>query len=466
MKRALVWMRRDLRIQDHTALIEASRSCDEVLLAFIFDKNIIDQLPKDDKRLTFIIESINEIQAELSEKYDSKILIRYGDPINEIPSLIKKYKVTELHYNRDYESYAISRDKKIEKVCSQVSVHSHRDHVTFEPHEVMKGDGTPYKVYTPYKNAWLDRFYTQLERVKVQKANFSKLAKVDEKEKSLYQLIGKEKQELIIIPGRSGALAKLKEFKKNISHYHETRDLLTSTATSGLSPYLRHGVLSIREVLSISLHGNSVLHQTFLNELVWREFYQMILNNFSHVEKRPFKENYEVIKWDKDKKLLDAWKNGQTGYPIVDAAMRCLNETGLMPNRLRMVTASFLCKNLFLDWREGEKYFALKLLDFDLGANNGGWQWSSSTGCDSQPYFRIFNPYAQSSKFDPNGDFIKKWCPELKELNKKEVHAPQDVAPLTLIEKGITLGTDYPYPIIDYKKSREQTLEKFKKALK
>ena len=176
--------------------------------------------------------------------------------------------------------------------------------MTFEPHEVMKGDGTPYKVYTPYKNAWLDRFYTQLERTKVQKVNFSKLVAVNEKKKDLYKLIHKKKQDLVINPGRSGALAKLKEFKKNISHYHETRDLLTPTATSGLSPYLRHGVLSIREVLSISLHGNSVLHQTFLNELVWREFYQMILNNFSHVEKRPFKENYEVINWDKNKSYL------------------------------------------------------------------------------------------------------------------------------------------------------------------
>ena len=466
MKKSLVWIRRDIRLNDHTALSAAVAESDEVSLVFIFDEKILQKLPVNDRRITFIHEALRELNKELL-KYNSEINILFGDPVEEIPKLAKKLGVQKVFFNRDYEKYALNRDKLVTANLKEMDIAtaSYRDHVIFEASEVLKKDNTPYKVFTPYKRAWITKFMSEFSRAKLFRANHQKYTKeVPHRfsKTNWMKKTGFEPQELSIEIGRKGALKVLERFKKNIGTYHETRNLLEQTSTSGLSPYIRHGLVSIREVLSLGVKENAIIHDTFVSELVWREFYQMILSHFPVVEKSSFKPQYDAIKWAGGKKELDAWKKGVTGYPIVDAAMRCLNQTGLMPNRLRMVTASFLCKTLLVDWKKGEQYFAEKLIDFDLAANNGGWQWSSSTGCDSQPYFRIFNPLSQSQKFDPNGDFIRKWCPELAKLDAKQIHQPHAYGPLFLIEKDI----QYPTPVVDYSSKRIEALAMYKSALK
>ena len=466
MKKSLVWLRRDIRLIDHTAISAACAESDEVHLVFVFDPNILTKLPSEDKRVTFIMEALIELNTELKQE-GSGINILYGDPKTEIPDFAHKLGVNKLFFNRDYEPYALKRDKSVSETLKKndIEVASFRDHVIFEHQEIVKKDRSPYKVFTPYKRAWYAQFFKEFTRAK--KFNlkngkfatriYSPMDKVD-----WYKKINFIKQDLVTPTGRSGGIQTLNNFKKRVSTYHETRNLLEATSTSGLSPYLRHGLISTREILNLGLENNKIKHETFVSEIVWREFYQMILMHFPHIEKGSFKPQYDEIIWAGGKKEFDAWKSGNTGYPIVDAAMRCLNETGLMPNRLRMVTASFLCKTLLVDWRKGEKYFAEKLLDFDLGANNGGWQWSSSSGCDSQPYFRIFNPLSQSEKFDPQGAFIRRWCPEIAALDNKQIHQPHAYGPLFLIEKGI----DYPAPVVNYSLKRMEALAMYKKALK
>ena len=466
MKKALVWIRRDIRLADNTALSVACEENDEVHVVFVFDDNILSKL-KDpmDKRVTFIHHGLIELHEEL-KNYSSGLNVLFGDPTDLIPAFAKKLKVQKLYFNRDYESYAIKRDQKVIKSLNDetIEVKNFRDHVIFESTEILKKDKTPYKVFTPYKNAWIDQFKKETARAKTFRLNtkkFSSQVPADLGKYDWMKKIGFKTAQLEIPLGRSGGLKKLKAFKQRISTYQDTRDLLESTSTSGLSPYLRHGMISIREMLNLGLEDEKIVHSIYVSEIIWREFYQMILAQFPIVEKGSFKPQYDGINWIGGQKEFNAWKNGQTGFPIVDAAMRCLNETGLMPNRLRMVTASFLCKTLLVDWRKGEQYFAEKLLDFDLGANNGGWQWSSSSGCDSQPYFRIFNPLAQSQKFDPKGNFIRQWCPELSKLDNKQIHAPNSVGPLFLLEKGI----EYPAPVVDYGQKRQEALNMYKKAL-
>ena len=466
MKKSLVWIRRDIRMTDHTALSAACANSDEVHLVFVFDPKIIDKLPEDDKRITFIMEALHELNTELKQQ-GSGINILYGDPLVEIPEIVSKVGATHVFFNRDYEPYALKRDRQVSSLLKKqnIEVSSYRDHVIFEHQEILKKDKTPYKVFTPYKRAWYAMFVEEFTRAKcfnLKTNKFSQQVYSSIESENWYKKINFIKQDLVIPVGRSGAIKTINNFKKRIATYHETRNLLESTSTSGLSPYLRHGLISVREILNLGLEKNEIKHETFVSEIVWREFYQMIMMHFPHVEKGSFKPQYDQINWAGGSKEFNAWKKGETGYPIVDAAMRCLNETGLMPNRLRMVTASFLCKTLLVDWRKGEKYFAEKLLDFDLGANNGGWQWSSSSGCDSQPYFRIFNPLSQSEKFDPNGTFIRRWCPEITALDNKQIHQPHAYGPLFLLEKGI----DYPHQVVDYPLKRTQALEMYKKALK
>lgn len=464
-EKTAVWLRRDLRLKDNTAISEALSASETSQLIFCFDKNILEKLPNNDKRLTFIIEALTELNEE-SKKLGGELIILHGDPALEVPKYLKKEKFEALFFNEDYEPYALSRDKKVTSVL-KIPTFKFTDQLIFHPLEVLKKDGTPYKVFTPFKNAWLDKLEDHKSRLKINKLpSKSKLLGMGHPEsfskKDWYKKLGFEKQSLVIPTGRTGAKKTLGRLKTVLPTYAETRDLLTEKATSKLSPYLRHGLIGLREVISYCFTNEKNSSPTFVSELVWREFYMMILFHFPHVEKSSFKPQYDKIKWLGGKKELDSWKKGMTGFPIVDSAMRCLNETGLMPNRLRMVTASFLCKTLLVNWQEGEKYFAEKLLDYDLSANSGGWQWSSSSGCDSQPYFRIFNPVSQSKKFDPKGDFIKKWCPELDTLTEKEVHEPHLLGPLILAGKGI----DYPTPVVDYKQKRQEALDMYKNAVK
>lgn len=449
----LCWIRRDLRTHDHAALSKALSS-GETTLVFIFDSFILDKLKnKNDKRLTFIMDSLKEIETTL-QKFDSSIIIRYGDPTVIIPELSQELKVHHVFCNRDYEPYAKERDKRVEKKLSALGVNfeQFKDSVFFEKHEVLTNQGGIYKVFTPYKNKWIETFENSGKIIPDFNCDLKKLRRFNNKKNVLshdwYQEIGFHESPSLLKAGTKEALKKLQSFSPKMDHYSEERNFPARSGTSHLSTYIRHGNLSIRDMVREGLKHKSEGAKTWVSEIIWRDFYQMILDTFPHIVKESFKRDYDQIKFPGGQKEFKAWCEGQTGFPIVDAAMRCLNETGMMHNRLRMIVASFLCKTLLVDWRKGEAYFAEKLLDFDLAANNGGWQWSSSSGCDAQPYFRIFNPYSQSEKFDPKGEFIREWVPELKELDAKEIHHPQPL-----------LTPDYPQPIVSYEANRKRCLD-------
>lgn len=471
MTKALVWMRRDIRLHDHHALSQACKDHDEVTIAFIFDSLILGKLPKSDKRLTFIHQGLVEVEEKIQEK-GSSLIIRHGDPTEEIPKLCKELKVDALYYNRDYEPYAKKRDQKVEKSLSDLGIkaNSFKDSVFFESDEIRNKQGKIYKVFTPFKRAWYEAFNDQGGVIPDYKVDLKKLAKHKNAEsllkKDWHKSLGFKVDEPPFKGGATEAKKKLTHFKKYISNYDQARDYPAMEQTSNISSYIRHGNISVRDLLRRGMEGQDNGHRIWTSEVIWREFYMGILDHFPHVEKSCFKPEYDDIHWLGGKKEFDAWKEGKTGFPIVDAAMRCLNETGLMHNRLRMVVASFLCKTLLVDWKKGEKYFAEKLMDFDLAANNGGWQWSASTGTDAQPYFRIFNPTSQSEKFDPEGQFIRKWCPELSNFCNKLIHQPEKADMIEQSEAGCTIGGDYPHPVVDYKFNRAKALDMYKLAIK
>lgn len=460
IKRALCWIRRDLRLHDHYALSEALKQAEETFIVFIFDKNILEKLVnyKKDPRITLITESLIEIDTKL-KSLGSSLIVRHGDPITLIPKIIEEFNIDALFYNRDYEPYAKLRDQKITKtlIFNNIEVFNFKDHVQYEHTEILNGSGEIYKVFTPYKNKWLETFYHRDEgQLPNYKCNLKKLAKIS---KIQNELTSDELAPCILKGGSHEALKKLKAFSKIISNYKDARDIPALDGTSWLAPYIRLGNLSIRDMFALSLMTKDEGHQTWLSEIIWRDFYQMILDAHPEIENSCFKPQYNQVKWLGNKENFIKWCEGQTGFPIIDSAMRCLNSTGFMHNRLRMVVASFLTKTLLIDWREGEKYFAKKLLDYDMAANNGGWQWSASTGVDAQPYFRIFNPYSQSRKFDTKGKFIREWCPELKLFSDKEIHAPHDLD-LDLQEKAkCIIGINYPLPIVAYTEQRKLALK-------
>jgi deoxyribodipyrimidine photo-lyase len=473
----LVWLRRDLRLSDHSALEAATKECNHVYLCFVFDQDLTERLKKEqvffntehtDQRLGYIYSSLCEI-----EQSNVKIIIRYGHQVETIEKICLDYKIDKLFFNRDYEPRAKARDLSvIERINHHnIDLQHFCDSVILEHHEVRNGSGEVYKVFTPYKNKWLEVFEaSRSKKLQMRNPDLSKLCSSVLKDEipldnKLYweERCGIKFCEPSLPPGRKRALSQLESFKqKAIDHYDKQRDFPATEGTSLLSVSIRHGVISIREMVQTALSkSNSSGSRIWLSELIWREFYQMLLDTHPHVVKGSFKPQYDKIQWMGDQQNFKSWCQGQTGYPIVDAAMRCLNQTGQMHNRLRMIVGSFLCKTLLIDWRLGERYFALKLLDFDLAANNGGWQWCSSSGCDAQPYFRIFNPTSQSQKFDGDGEYIKLWCPELRELDKKAIHEPLNAPPLSLAQAGVILGEDYPYPIVDYKKHRQLALEMY-----
>jgi deoxyribodipyrimidine photo-lyase len=450
MKKALCWIRRDLRLHDHAALARAL-SFGETTLVFVFDTHILSKLSdEDDRRITFIMDSLKEIERELL-KHGSSLIVLYGKPEEEIPKLAVHLKVSAVFTNRDYGPYEKKRDEKVaSKLKSkEIDFLTFKDSVFFEGLEIQKNSGGPYQVFTPYKNRWLQLFEEQDQLVPHFKCVLRNLRQFQNKDNVLdnnfYSLIGFLENKPIIKAGSKEGHRRLKKFLDQMEDYKEARNFPAVAGTSSLSTYLRFGNISVREMVNASLQSRSAGAKSWLSEIIWRDFYQMILDQFPYVENSSFKPEYDRIRFvgkDEDFRL---WCEGKTGFPIVDAAMRCLNETGLMHNRLRMITASFLCKILLVDWKKGEAYFAGKLLDFDLASNNGGWQWSSSSGADAQPYFRIFNPYLQSEKFDPDGEFIRRWCPELKDLRNKDIHRPP-------------LLPNYPAPIVSYEKNRERAL--------
>ncbi|GAB3261641.1 cryptochrome/photolyase family protein [Chitinimonas naiadis] len=465
---ALVWLRRDLRLNDQAALYRALKSSAQVLPVFVFDRTILDSLPRQDRRVEFIWETIAVLKAEL-QATGRDLLVRHAHAADEIPRLARELGAAAVFTNHDYEPAAIARDATVKAALAAdgIAFHSYKDQVIFERDEVLTQAGGFFTVFTPYKNAWLkklDPFYLQSYPVERYQAGLAQ--RRPEAMPSLAEL-GFEPTDLHDIgikTGADGASALFEDFHDRIDHYKEARDFPGVKGVSYLSVHLRFGTVSIRRLATYAYQRGTAGSMSWLNELIWRDFYQQILWHRPDVVDHAFKPVYDQLPFPNDPELFAAWCEGRTGYPLVDAAMRQLNRTGFMHNRLRMVAASFLVKDLLIDWRWGERYFAEKLIDFDLSANNGGWQWAASTGCDAQPYFRIFNPVSQSEKFDPEGRFIRRYVPELTKLAADDIHAPWLAKPMLLASAGIRLGTDYPAPIVDHAQQRELALALFKRG--
>lgn len=431
-KVTLFWFRRDLRLHDNNGLAHALRQSDPVLPIFIFDKNILDQLDnKADRRVEFIHAALLQMQEQLLE-YGSSLHVLYDTPLGAFRQLLKLYGITAVFTNHDYEGYAKDRDEAVRTLLQEqnIAFHTFKDQVIFEKNEVVKDDGKPYTVFTPYSKKWLSVLAENPVRDdddKLQRNHFFQ-------------------QPSIAIPGlRSIGFQPVDQpFPSQdlsnalLQHYSERRDFPAIAGTSKLGVHLRFGTISIRKILQQALP----LSNSFVNELIWRDFYQMICWHFPQIgQGRAFRPAYDLIRWRSNEDEFEKWKSGQTGYPIVDAGMRELNATGFMHNRVRMIVASFLSKHLLIDWRWGEAYFAEKLLDYDFASNNGGWQWAAGSGCDAAPYFRVFNPTLQAKKFDADGKYIRRWVPELDDFG-------------------------YPEPIVNHEMARKRCLEVYSKALK
>lgn len=467
---ALVWLRRDLRLYDHRALAHAAHDYGRIALCFVFDTNILDLLrDKDDRRVTFIYDSLKELDAALHVR-GSMLIVRHGDAKQEIPALAKALDVQAVYTNHDYARYPKGRDADVGTALDKngITFVTFKDQVIFERDEVVNQQGEPYKVFTPYKKAWLARLGSPQGSGELTEENVSLdgLVPADELEHHVHpwtlEDIGFRHSDLWLEPGEKAGRARLHDFMQRIDEYKEKRDFPDAEATSGLSVHLRFGTVSIRECFRLAMQRDSEGARTWVSELIWREFYQMILDQFPHVKREAFKPEYNDLDWQGTEEQFAAWCEGRTGYPLVDAAMRHFNRTGWMHNRLRMVVAMFLTKDLLVSWRKGERYFARYLLDYDTAANNGGWQWSASTGVDAQPYFRVFNPVLQSKKFDPDGAFIRANVPELSGYSDARIHWPVDASPMEQQEAGCIIGEDYPKPIVDHQEQKKKAVAMFK----
>ncbi|GGY08225.1 cryptochrome/photolyase family protein [Paludibacterium paludis] len=463
--RALCWFRRDLRLDDHAPLSQALINHDEIHCVFVFDTTILDALPRQDRRVEFIWHAVAELKETLRQQ-GSDLIVEHGDPATLIPRLAHRLGAHAVYCAEDYEPAARQRDTRVAETLKQAGIafHALKDQVIFAKDEILTAAGRPYTVFTPYKNAWLARLHPRDYATWESKTLVSRLARHDDTlvMPSLDQLgFGDTDLCTLRLPlGTSGAETLLKDFLERMDDYAQTRDFPGIKGVSYLSPHLRFGTLSIRRLVKHALEHGGDGASTWLSELIWREFYQQLLWHFPHAATTSFKPEYRDLAFENDTARFEAWREGATGYPIVDAAMRQLKRSGWMHNRLRMIVASFLVKDLLIDWRWGERHFAELLLDFDLAANNGGWQWAASTGCDAQPYFRIFNPVTQSERFDPEGHFIRRYVPELATLDKRAIHAPWKAK---VLPAGFTLGRDYPFPIVDHAAQREKALALFGK---
>lgn len=421
----IFWFRRDLRLSDNTGLNLALLESKDVQPIFIFDKEIIDELPKDDPRVNFLYDELLKINKELNT-FNSSLKIYHGNPLDIFKQLSKENPGIIVYANRDYEPYAIYRDRAINNLLKEngSELISCKDQVIFERNEVVKNDGLPYTVFTPYKNKWLVKFKEEGLRIQL---------KLNSKNFNISSYTYPTLEEL----GFKESSIKVPPFTLDkVYNYEETRNFPSLDSTSKIGPHLRFGTVSIREIVS----KVKDINDTYLSELVWREFFMQILWHFPKVVHQNFRSKYDGIKWRNNKDDFNKWCEGKTGYPLVDAGMRELNETGFMHNRVRMVTASFLCKHLLIDWRWGEAYFASKLLDYELASNNGNWQWSAGTGCDAAPYFRVFNPSEQIKKFDKDHKYINKWVKDLNDFS-------------------------YPQPMVDHPMARNRAIETYKKGL-
>jgi deoxyribodipyrimidine photo-lyase len=466
---ALVWFRRDLRADDHAALYHALRTARRAYCAFCFDTEILDALPsREDRRVEFIWHAVAELDSTL-RGMGAGLAVLHGRARDAIPRLAAMLGVQAVFANRDYEPAAKDRDAAVTRSLASAGIafHGFKDQAIFDTDEVLTQGGAPFSVFTPYKNAWLKKLEPfHLESYAVAAHARALAAPPAGRVPSLAELGFRETglRELGVATGASGAERLFADFRSRIDAYRERRDFPALKGPSYLSPHLRFGTISIRRLARESHAAASEGAMTWLSELVWRDFYFQILHHHPHVVGHAFRREYERVAFDNDETRWRAWCEGRTGYPLVDAAMRQINRTGYMHNRLRMIAASFLVKDLHVDWRWGERYFADHLLDFDLAANNGGWQWAASTGCDAQPYFRIFNPVTQSQRFDPDGKFIRRYVPELAAVPTKYVHAPWTMPPGEQQACGVAIGRDYPAPVVDHDRARKLTLERYKRA--
>lgn len=427
----IFWFRRDLRLDDNIGFYEALRSDQPVLPIFIFDSEILKKLPEDDARVTFIYDTLQEMRSTLQDEYDSSIAMYHGKPIDVYKDLVKDYDIDSVFTNHDYEPYAKTRDEEISAFLSENDIHfkTFKDQVIFEKSDVTKSDGNPYLVYTPYMKRWketfkshdLEIFYTNsyLENL-IEHSRLPNLSLSD---------IGFKKSSQEITPYTVTPTL--------IQEYEDTRNFPAKDSTSRLGPHLRFGTVSVRKMVKKAIAEKN---EIFWQELIWREFFTQILWHFPHTKDSSFKSKYDRIEWRNNEDEFKTWCAGKTGYPLVDAGMRQLNETGFMHNRVRMLVGSFLCKHLLIDWKWGEAYFAEKLHDYDMASNIGNWQWVAGSGVDAAPYFRIFNPTTQIQKFDKDLNYIKKWVPDFQELT-------------------------YPEPMVDHKFARERCLDTYKSAL-
>lgn len=472
---ALVWFRRDLRAYDHAALYHALKAFRTVYCAFVFDRTILDALPDQaDRRVEFIHGSVAALQQQL-ETMGGALIVQHDVAETAIPQLARTLGVTTVFANRDYEPAAKTRDATVAAALHTdgIGFISPKDQVIFDRDEVLTQTGKPFAVFTPYKQAWLKRlnqrgddFYTRAYPVGRYQQHLAIPAQATGISTDLPSLesLGfapTNLAELGIQPGSSGAAASWQAFLPRLSRYKATRDYPALKGVSYLSLHLRFGTLSIRELVAHAAREANEGAQTWLSELIWRDFYQMILDHHPHVTHAPWRADCQAIVWDQWPQGFERWCQGQSGYPLVDAAMRQLLHSGYMHNRLRMLVASFLTKDLGISWQAGEVWFARHLNDFDLSANNGGWQWAASTGCDAQPWFRIFNPVTQSEKFDPQGRFIRRYVPELATVPEKWLHAPWLMSPDEQQRCGVIIGRDYPAPLVDHALARQKTLARF-----
>jgi deoxyribodipyrimidine photo-lyase len=469
--RALVWFRRDLRDFDHAALYQALKQARQVVCAFIFDREILDALADPaDRRVEFIHASVSELQQALQRR-GGGLVVRHGIARDEIVRLATEIQADAVFFNHDDDPAALARDAAVEaalKRCS-IAVHHAKDCVIFEREEVLTAAGTPFSVFTPYKNAWLRAlapFYLQAYPVDAYADRLATQSTVIPELQDM-GFVASNLRELKLPIGMSGGARLFGDFLQRIDRYQETRDFPAVKGPSYLSVHLRFGTVSIRQLATAAWQQGGRGAQTWLSELIWRDFYHQILWHRPDVAAgHAFKMQFDALPWPNPPGHFAAWCEARTGYPLVDAAMRQLNQTGYMHNRLRMVAASFLTKDLLVDWRLGERYFADKLIDFDLAANSGGWQWAASVGCDAQPWFRIFNPVTQSERFDAQGTFIRRYLPELARVPDRYVHTPWTLPAAEQQRTGCVIGRDYPRPIVDHAVQRGLALALFKHASK
>jgi len=472
-QRTLCWLRRDLRDHDHAALAAALERSAHVFCAFVFDTEILDRLEsRADRRVEFILAAVAGLDAALNAR-GGGLIVRHGQAASLVPALARALQVEAVFVNRDYEPDAKRRDAEVAAALARDGIRfvEHKDQVIFERDEILTRSGTPFSVYTPYRNAWHAALREQHLRPHVVTVRSGAVLPDPEAMRipSLADLGFRETnlRDVGIATGMAGAKKMFTAFCRRIDDYATARDIPALDATSNLSPHLRFGTISVR-TLAAEAHARSLRGgdgatgaATWLSELIWRDFYFMVLDRHPRVVDHAFKPEFDAIPFPNDRALFTAWCEGRTGYPLVDAGMRQLATTGRMHNRLRMITASFLVKDLHVDWRWGERHFAAHLNDYDLAANNGGWQWAASTGTDAQPYFRIFNPITQSERFDPQGTYIRRFVGELASVPDAWIHAPWKMPPLAQLEAGCVIGRDYPAPVVDHDTARKVTLELF-----